>query len=683
MLSLPVRYPLSLLISFVGLIPCANSQCLPVPAGLIGWWPGDGHANDIIGTNHATLQNGAKTVAGYVDHSFSFDGTNDEAAVAPSGALNLVNAVTVAAWVKPALAVSTSARLIGGKAGGWGLWLTSDGHAQFKVSVGGVARTVTSSGVLSTSAFTLVAGSYDSASGALNIYLNGAAESSATVASAMDDNASIAFEMGGLSTGGSYFGGLIDEVQVFGAALDPSEVSAIFAAGQNGLCKRSFRISAITANNVAGVDAGQIIGGTDNYGMAVGGNRVFLAGSGGTGSWGATDLSGAARVNDILGGAYVPRTAMVENLRDGKVYSLGQDGALCFGSTYYTVTTNQLIELDPDTGLQTNNVIPLSQPITLSGDGILKGVFPGYDRIVLVESGYPGSPVWNIDLPSGLVTNIGSITALEYHGNRPGFAMSLWGTWGVAEFFNGSVYLDYLTTPDTIVRTNVATNETTILASILPKDLANGHDFAVSPALGRWYYHYDNYLDDMALVGGYYATLGFADASFAYKPGQPPVITNMPPPMNGRTSITTTNPVITWASPKATDRDGKSLPVTCHPASGSSFPAGFSAVTCTATDVEGNVGSGVFWVLAEDLAAPVLKVPKKVKATAPKGQLGVVVNFTVSAVDRFDGVITPVANPPSGSVFPIGNTTVVVTATDRQKTAAQKSFTVSVKAAKK
>src|SRR4051794_31432211 len=160
-MSFPLRYSLAPLIFIVAAaVSPANAQCILAPAGLIGWWPGDGHANDIVRTNHATLQNGAKTVAGYIDHSFSFDGTNDEATVAPNASLNLTNAVTIVAWVKPAV-VSAAARLVAGKAGSCGLWLTNDGHAQFRVSLGGVAHTVTSSTALPTSAFTLLAGSYN------------------------------------------------------------------------------------------------------------------------------------------------------------------------------------------------------------------------------------------------------------------------------------------------------------------------------------------------------------------------------------------------------------------------------------------------------------------------------------------------------------------------------------------
>jgi len=42
------------LISFVPSNTRADT-CISPPSGLVGWWPGDGNANDIIGGNNGTL----------------------------------------------------------------------------------------------------------------------------------------------------------------------------------------------------------------------------------------------------------------------------------------------------------------------------------------------------------------------------------------------------------------------------------------------------------------------------------------------------------------------------------------------------------------------------------------------------------------------------------------------------
>ena len=42
---------------------------------MVAWWPGDGFAYDVVGTNHATLLNGAGYATGEVGQAFRFDGS--------------------------------------------------------------------------------------------------------------------------------------------------------------------------------------------------------------------------------------------------------------------------------------------------------------------------------------------------------------------------------------------------------------------------------------------------------------------------------------------------------------------------------------------------------------------------------------------------------------------------------
>ncbi len=58
------------------------------PSGLVSWWPGDGHANDIVGGNHATLENGATFASGKVGQAFSLDGVDDFVNVPDNEQLN-------------------------------------------------------------------------------------------------------------------------------------------------------------------------------------------------------------------------------------------------------------------------------------------------------------------------------------------------------------------------------------------------------------------------------------------------------------------------------------------------------------------------------------------------------------------------------------------------------------------
>ena len=48
-------------------------HCVPTPTGAVSFWKGEDDANDSVGMNHATLQNGATFADGKVGRAFSFD----------------------------------------------------------------------------------------------------------------------------------------------------------------------------------------------------------------------------------------------------------------------------------------------------------------------------------------------------------------------------------------------------------------------------------------------------------------------------------------------------------------------------------------------------------------------------------------------------------------------------------
>jgi hypothetical protein len=84
-----------------------------------------------------------------------------------------------------------------------------------------------------------------------------------------------------------------------------------------------------------------------------------------------------------------------------------------------------------------------------------------------------------------------------------------------------------------------------------------------------------------------------------------------------------------------------------------------------------------------DSDPPVITVPPDIHTRPQKkkvsGQKGAYVDFVVSANDPEDGPVPAIANPPSGSFFPNGTTTVTVTATDHCGNTAVKTFTVTVR----
>ena len=75
--------------------------CVTPPANLIGWWPGDGNALDLVDTNDGAPSGNVGFVPGKVAQAFSFDGASVEFMGNPPS-LNLTgNQVTLDGWVNP------------------------------------------------------------------------------------------------------------------------------------------------------------------------------------------------------------------------------------------------------------------------------------------------------------------------------------------------------------------------------------------------------------------------------------------------------------------------------------------------------------------------------------------------------------------------------------------------------
>jgi hypothetical protein len=140
--------------------------------------------------------------------------------------------------------------------------------------------------------------------------------------------------------------------------------------------------------------------------------------------------------------------------------------------------------------------------------------------------------------------------------------------------------------------------------------------------------------------------------------------------------------VVSYSASASDNLDGSIAPV-CSPASGALFPLGDTTVSCSATDASGNQSDDVFHVIVRDTTAPQLTVPADITANATVGTTSptaATVTFSASATDLVDGAVIPVCTPASGSLFPIGATTVSCTATDaRGNTSAPQTFTVTVR----
>lgn len=135
---------------------------------------------------------------------------------------------------------------------------------------------------------------------------------------------------------------------------------------------------------------------------------------------------------------------------------------------------------------------------------------------------------------------------------------------------------------------------------------------------------------------------------------------------------------VSYQTPKAVDVVSGPLPVSCTPASGTTFARGTTTVTCKATDGRGNTSQHAFDVTVRDTQAPVLAVPGDVTAEATSGQGADVAYAAATAHDIVDGEVTPTCTPGPGSTFPLGATEVKCVATDSSDNTISQTFKVTV-----
>lgn len=205
--------------------------CVECPAGLISRWSGDGNANDIIGSNHGTLKGGATFAPGKVGQAFSLDGVNDYIHVAESPTLDIVDKITIEAWIYPNLFSGLPDYVIS-KYIAYNLQVHS-GRVVFGLS-GPNGKELYGDSILEIGKWSHIAGVYDGS--AMKIYVNGVLDKTEGFAFPIN-NANWDFFIGAgcappiCNSYNNLFNGLIDEVSIYNRALTAAEIRAIVTPG--------------------------------------------------------------------------------------------------------------------------------------------------------------------------------------------------------------------------------------------------------------------------------------------------------------------------------------------------------------------------------------------------------------------------------------------------------------------
>lgn len=131
---------------------------------------------------------------------------------------------------------------------------------------------------------------------------------------------------------------------------------------------------------------------------------------------------------------------------------------------------------------------------------------------------------------------------------------------------------------------------------------------------------------------------------------------------------------LTIGKPVTSDNCGVAS-VTCN--APAFFPAGTTTVCWTATDKNGNTATAFQTIIVKDVQPPVINAISNINKNTDVNVCGATVNFAASATDECGNVVITYSKNP-GTVFPTGNTIVIITAKDGSGNTTTSNFTVTV-----
>jgi hypothetical protein len=211
-------------------IPDECQPQAPVPGGLVSWWPGEGDASDIIGSNNGTLQWNATFDAGLVGSAFKFQEFGD-LVEAPAVGLPIGNSDrTMELWVKVDAFDAGESFIAGygqlGTLNAVYILYTAGSTLAFSQWGAGVVGPVLETGVWYHVAVTTVGSS-------VTLYLNGAVVGTGDIP--IETPEGTLFHIGGVPGDiDRRLQGSVDEVSVYDRALCAGEIEAIFTAKGRG-----------------------------------------------------------------------------------------------------------------------------------------------------------------------------------------------------------------------------------------------------------------------------------------------------------------------------------------------------------------------------------------------------------------------------------------------------------------
>ena len=220
-----------------------NGQCISPPAGVVGWWPGDGNCLNVVGTNNGTANGAVSFAPGMVGQSFVFAHDGDSVTMPDNPVFNLQPAgFTAEFWMRGTKNQPQSLFDMVDKSHGWidyKGWVfqgdSASGKITFYIGRGDVFVGVTSGDVLD-GTYHHLAGTWDGS--VMRFYVDGILQGQAPMGTPANNTRQVYL---GCSWGNGatnrFYRGQLDELTICQRALTADEIAALYASGSAGQCK--------------------------------------------------------------------------------------------------------------------------------------------------------------------------------------------------------------------------------------------------------------------------------------------------------------------------------------------------------------------------------------------------------------------------------------------------------------
>ncbi len=679
-------------------------SCVTPPTNMIGWWPGDGNPNDIVGTNHATLTNGATFASGLVGQAYSLNGTNNFVTVPASASLDQSVAYSFDVWVF------------------WKGHLNPSGHEGIIVKIKDSLGTDSYSVFIATADNSLYNvlndNTWVSGSGTvpLNQWFHLAQTYDGTTARAYINGNQVATFTGSrtISSGPLYFGnragnghffnGLLDEIEIFNRALSVAEIQSIYKAGSFGKCK-----SIATTNDLG------LCGATVNYATPASSDNCTnttvncVPASGSFFAKGTNTVS--CIVEDGANNKLTNAFAIVVRDTEAPVINCGTNFSVECGD-FWTFTTPTALDNCDGTNVivvfvnsttnkncggtysqtinwkatdSSGNSSTCSQIVTVVDTRPPDFICPMSGTVQCGDAWTFGQPsvtdecsITNVTLRI-VSTTTNTLCAGTFEAKR---------TWEAVDECNNTnrctqtiTVVD--TTPPALIgcptNVTVACNEVPQAANVTAVDVCDPNptvSYNFSRINGSSYQNY-------TLIRTWTAYDGCGNTNTCSQVIT--VVDSTTPAITCSSNIVLATDSGTCARSNVTftvtayDPCENEIVITCSPTNGSTFPKGTNTVNCTASDSATNTSSCSFTVTIRDQEAPMIFCNTNIVLQADANTCARSnVAFTVTGTDNCDAGFPIVCSPPANSTFAVGTNVVTCTGADSSGNTNTCTFTVTI-----